>query len=64
MRQTDARVHADEDRHRMLTTLLEEWSPSEGDLMALLVAMEGETRDPGREKIRITPTTAGGRRTP
>lgn len=58
MRQDDARTLAEEDRHRMLTTLMEEWSPSEGDLVARLVAMDFE-----REENRTIPTTAGGRRT-
>lgn len=58
MRQEDAKSLARDDRHRMLTTLMEEWSPSEEDLMARLVAMDLE-----EEGDRTIPTTAGGRRT-
>jgi len=57
MRSTDAKRQAEEDRHRMSTTLLEEWSEAQDDLMARLVAMDFE-----REEDRTIPTSAGGRR--
>jgi hypothetical protein len=60
MRAEVASRQGEEDRHRMATTLLEEWSPAQDDLMKRLVAMAPPSNEGTRE--RVPPASAGGRR--
>ena len=45
MRGIEGLTQAEEDRHRMLQTLMEEWSPLQRDLMARLFAMDDDPMD-------------------